>query len=386
LISVFTDSTADEIRRESEKAKRFIEQRIAQQVDVVAAKAARVRDFKRRHMAVLSGEGLTFYERLQAAEGAVSDVERQIAETESLRDNLEKELDETPLYTRAVTEDGSLVPTRREARLAKLRAQLEELSLRYTASHPEVIAKRDTIARVEAQIRAGDNPAPRMVNPMHQKLEMRVREVSSGLAALRSRREAALRDYEALLTQVSTIPGIEDELGTMTRDLEGAEEHLTALEERRQSMEASETVDQETLKLYFRVIEPVRVPVDSVLNGVVQQKALMSVVVFALALGAGGVLAYGVYLLAPPIFSQRALVETTSLPVIGVVSQIQSRGAVIRERMDLASWLTALVLMICALGVVIFFHLYSTYGAEEAEAILHELWTGLANELDREGG
>lgn len=365
LIAAFTESTLAEIRKDSERGTRFIEQQIAAQKEVVAAAAAKVRDFKKQHVNVLSAEGRNFYERLQSAEHAVTEVEREIEETDSRRRSLQNELDRTPAYTRAVGLDGSLIPTPLEARLTDLQEQLAQLRLKYTESHPDVIAARDSIERVEGQIRRGDNPASMVSNPTHQQLELRVREVASELAALDARKNAVLRQRGMLLKEASTLPVIEDELARLTREADAAKKHLAALETRRRSMKMSNTVDQKSLDLYFRVIEPPSVSTSSVLADAWRMKAVMSAAVFAGGLAAAAALAYALYRLAPPVFGQRALIEITGLPVFGVVSRFATRSGIIRERVDFSAWLLLLLLMAGAFGSALLLQRMSVYGAEQ---------------------
>jgi polysaccharide chain length determinant protein (PEP-CTERM system associated) len=363
LISAFTENTLAEIRSDSQRGTRFIEKQIASQKEALAEAEKAVRDFRRQHRDVLSAEGQGFFERLQAGERAVAAAKQEIAETESLRRSLQSQLQETPASTRAGTQGGNFAPTPLELRLNELREKLAQLALKYTESHPDVVATRDNIAQVEAQIRAGQDPAPMMANPTRQQLELRVKEVTGELAALDVSKDAAVRQLEELSKQTSTLPGIEDELMRLTREIETAKAKLKALEERRQSLEMSDSVEQTSLDFYFRVIEPPSVSTASVLAAVWKKKILMSTAVLLGALAGGGGLAYALYILRPPVFSQRALNEITGFPVLGVVSRFATRSTVAKERMELSGLVILLLLMVGAYGAALFMQHGATFGA-----------------------
>jgi polysaccharide chain length determinant protein (PEP-CTERM system associated) len=353
LISAFEESTLNQIRRDSERAQGFIEQQIAEQEYLVASAASKLREFRRKHMSLLSADGRGFFERLQTAERSVADVEREIAEAEAWQRGLQTELDRTPRYTRAAAEDGSLVPTKLEAQATELRQELDELLLRYTEAHPDVVATRDRIRRVETQIREGDNPGPVIVNPVFQQLELRVREARSEIAALEARKKVALRERDAVLEKASTLPKIEDEFAELMREADNARQQLKALEERRRSMQISDTVDRKSLDQYFRVIDPPSVPAAVVLDSVWRKRLVLSAALVPIGMAAGLALAYLLYQLALPFFGRRSLIEVTGLPVLGVVSHFPSRGKLIRERLDFLAWVLSLVLMFGALGAAL---------------------------------
>lgn len=351
LIAVFTESTLAEIRQESERASLFIAEQIREQAEVVEAAAEELRGFRQRNQDVLLGEGQSVFDRLQAAQGAIADVETEIDEALARRRSLQRELDGTPAYVRAADLDGNLVPTPLEERLTGLEEELAQLLLMYTDAHPDVIATKDSIARVEAAIRSGSNPAPMARNETHQQLELRVREVASDLAALEVRQEAALRLRDALVKKISTLPAIEDELAGLNRDVATAKEHLSALEERRQSMEISSDFDQNSLSLYFRVIEPPRVPVSAVNAEVWRNKVLLSGAVLLAAVAAGAALAFALFTLRSPVLGQRAVHELTGLPLFGIVARVSAPAARIRDRLGLAAWVLLVGLLVVPFGV-----------------------------------
>ncbi|MBK1699567.1 XrtA system polysaccharide chain length determinant [Thiococcus pfennigii] len=362
LIQAFRERTLEEIRDESERGKRFIEQQISEQAEAMAAAEEKVREFRQRHLDILSGEGQGFFDRLHAAERAVADVERAIDETTSRRLSIQRELDRTPAFVRAVGPDGSLVPTPLEAKLIELRETLAQLRFKYTESHPDVVAAKESISRVEAAIRSGDNPANMVPNQTYQQLELRLRQTGSDLAALRARKVAALRQHEALAEQVVTQPAIEDELAGMNQDAAAAKERLRDLEKRRQSMETLENLDQKSLQLYFRVIEPPSVPAAAVLADVWRKKVRLSVAVLAAAGAAGVALALVLLQLQSPIRGQHSLRGLTGLPVFGVVSRSPTRATLLRERFGLTGWALSLVFLVVAFGANLLLQNASLYG------------------------
>src|SRR5690606_36925986 len=121
-------------------------------------------------------------------------------------------------------------PNSIDARIRDYRLQLDRLMLEYTERHPDVIAVREGLSRLEAQ-RSAQLQAFGLVdtdqqvsslgaNPIYQAVQIAINEAEVEIATLRADvgdRSRKLNDLRAL---VNEVPEVEAELARLNRDYE----------------------------------------------------------------------------------------------------------------------------------------------------------------------
>ena len=244
-----------------------------------------------------------------------------------------------------------------DARIQALQAKLDELLLKYTEQHPDVIELKRTIAALEEQKRkeleamaaaAPGEPAP-SANPVRQQLKLALAEADATVAALRVRVQTYERKLARLRSLVDTIPKVEAELKRLTRDYAVTKRNYEQLLARRESAKISEEAQQTADDVKFRVIDPPRVPLEPVGPNRV---LLMST---ALGIGVAAGLAFALLLtqLRPTFDTRRALRQATGLPVLGGVMLVQTLAQRMRRRMEVAGFALAALLLVLAYGGVL---------------------------------
>ena len=363
IITAFIENTQAEIRRDAERANIFIEKQIQEYQEQLTAAENNLREFKRKHVAVLPERGGSFFQRLQAATSTVRDVDLQIEEAQTRRNELQRQLEMTPAVQRAASTDGAPVLTLVETRLFDMQKRLDESLLRFTEAHPDVIEARASIAELERQRQIElRSDAPRSAvasNPVYQQLELALGEIERELAGLQTKRAAYQNRVQELQQQVATLPVVEDELGRLNRHHEITKNNYQDLLSRKQSMEISKNVEQSSEGEKFRVIDPPNVAVDSIRNAFRLQNLMLITGVLAAGLGGGLGLAFLLSKFRPAVYSQRALSEFTGLPVFGVIPRVSTRSTYFRGILGLLSFAVVGVTMLLAYGAVLFVQLSS---------------------------
>lgn len=353
LIDAFSENTLAQIREDAERAMAYIGEQIETRKAQIVQAETRLRDFRRRHAGMLSSGTEGYFGRLYAAEEQLSNVDLAIRETESRRITLQRQLAETPTRVRAVSPDGAPLPTSLEERLISLRRDLDQALLKYTSRHPTVMELESSLRLLEEELRKGPGPVPTMPNPIHEQLSIRMSDVEGELAELQTKREDYHRRVNELREQMETLPRIEDDLKRLMDEHSTLTENYQALIARRQSIETTKKVsgDNGTVEftddLNFRVIDPPNVPIDSVLESFRKTRVKLVTFVLLAGLGGGAALAYLLFQLRPPVYSQRLLGAITSVPVYGVISQVRTRS------WHLRTWLDAAAFSVCCLMVLI---------------------------------
>ena len=120
---------------------------------------------------------------------------------------------------------------------------MQELLLRYTDKHPEVIALRDTIAGLKqqqaqelAEIAKGGTGSGAIrnlsVNPVHQNTLLQLNQTDVEIAALRGAIAQHELEISRLRTFVNTAPDVEQRFATLNRDYDVTKAQYAALVER----------------------------------------------------------------------------------------------------------------------------------------------------------
>ena len=353
LLDLFIDQTLGESREDSEKAQKFLEEQIKEyQARLEAAELAR-ENFKREHDGFLPDQGGDLYTKLNALSAQLDEAKMTAQDAAHKRDELRNQLNsETPLLAEG---GGEVNPI--DQRIQALQAKLDELLLRFTKGHPEVIAVKNSIAELEKQkleqrkaSKSGaQGPTAHEANPVFQQMKLSLSEAEANVASLNSRVKYYQDKINSLKTQKDERLHVETELQGLNRDYDTINAQYEDLLKRREKARLSDDLEN-TESVQFKIIDPPQVPSKPSAPNRILFSA--GVLVFSLVIGAG--IAVFLSLLRPTFSSTQKVREITGLPVLGTVSmhwinEIKQRKW--REFLGFTVGFASLVLMF--LGVVV---------------------------------
>lgn len=333
LITVFIESSRSDARMDNSGAQDFLDEQIADYERRLAEAETRLAAFKQRNVDNYPGQTGDYYSRLEQARMDLRGAKLALKEAENRRDQLSRELEgEEPLFF--VSEaSGEIVRTPVDARIQKQRAWLDELSSRYTDQHPEVLQAKSLIARLERQKKQmlaeltkenAGKAAPSFSgvsnSPVYQGMRTMLAETEASIAELQVRVEEFQLRQDQLEEKVNNIPVVETELKQLDRDYQVIAQQHAALLKRRESAMISQSVEQKSNDVSFRVIDPPYVPREPS----EPNKLLLNGVVLFIAVGMGVALALLLSLIKPVVIEPRSLVRLTNLPLLGSVSLVAS--------------------------------------------------------------
>lgn len=361
LLTIFMESTLGESRQDGDTARRFLDEQIAEYEQRLIDAETRLAEFRRDNVGMLPSDRGGYYQRLQGVEGELGETRLRLRETENRRAELARQLERERPSTQ--TAAGASVwdsPTRVDGRIGILQANLDELLLRYTENHPDVISLRKTIADLEQErerelaLRAeamadfdlGSGPQS---SPVAQQIRMSISGADAEIASLKVRVAEFERQRDQLKELVDTIPKIEAEMQRLDRDYNVNRAQHDELLRRRESAQLSKVAEDQGEQVQFRIIDPARLPRDP--SGP-DRPALYSASLFA-GLGGGLGLAFLLAQLRPVFDNRRNLAEITGFPVLGTVSWVRDAAQRARARIELAGFgLAGAMLLLCYGGVV----------------------------------
>ncbi|NJN48329.1 MAG: AAA family ATPase, partial [Candidatus Competibacteraceae bacterium] len=355
LIANFVDKTVEESLRDSQSANRFLEQQIAEQKQKLSAAEAKIADFKRQHADALPEQGVNYFQRVQAAQAAIDDVDLQIIEAEYRRNSLQSQLTEIPATITGASAGTRTVSTATGSRIAALQARLDDLLLKYTEAHPDVIATRRSIKELKKQ---GDTTRSEVIegnaipNPVYQQLKVALSQIESETSVLRARRAEFSRRVQRLQERRETLTQVEAELQALNQEYEFAKQKLDALVARQGPATLSDDVDEAEKEKRFRVIDPPRV--QETWPIIQRNRLTLTTMVLAAGIGGGLGVAFLLSQLWPAVYGRHALYELTGRPVFGAISQVLPHRVRWRKRLDFAAFVVIGTTLLAAHGAALF--------------------------------
>ena len=245
---------------------------------------------------------------------------------------------------------GSLL----DARIQGLYERMDDLLIKYTEKHPDVVEIRILIAeleekREEERLLMDELDVGPADNPVYQQMKMQLAQADATVASMRSRVEEFQRRVNLLQEKVDTIPKIEAELKQLNRDYNVHRANYQTLLERREAANISEQAEISGDQLKFRVVDPPRVPI----NPSAPNRPLLMTLVLVLSIVVGAMLALMLFMLRPTFDRPRTVMEVIGRPVLGGVTMIHNKEWRTRHRQALVAFsLAGIGLLVVYAGVM----------------------------------
>jgi polysaccharide chain length determinant protein (PEP-CTERM system associated) len=271
-----------------------------------------------------------YFAQLQKEVDAAKQAESDLSVALSRRDELAKQLHSNSVISAAGSSGaigrGAGGGSDTLSRIQETQAKLDELLLKYTDKHPDVIATRATLAELKqrrtielANLQRGDASAIASSgagnNPVYQSMQLELNKVDVDIAALRRELVQHQGTVADLRQRLNSAPQVEAEYQQLNRDYDVNKAQYTALLGSYQKARLGERAD-DAGSVRFEIVLPPTSP----LTPVWPKRFLLLGLIWLAALGVGGAIAYGMHTLKPILSSVRAVNELTAFPVLGVVS------------------------------------------------------------------
>jgi len=322
LLTIFMEGPLGDKRKDSDSARRFIDEQLKGYSDKLVAAENAVTEFKRRHQGLMPGDGRGYYVRLSDTRTALRQAALELKEAENSRDAIKKQLagDAEIMSRRGDKGAAKGAYSEIETRIQALEQKLDSLRLTYTEQHPDIVAMVRIIAQLKEQKKAEDKlgkPSPGVPQGLvYEQLTVALATAEANVAAMKVRvAEYGIR-YKELQAVANALPQIEAEYAQLTRDYEVIKTRYDKLLERRESAQISGDVEASDVAMGFRVIDPPQVPLAPIAPN---RPRLMSLVLLA-ALGGGFGIAFLIGQFRMTFSDERMLGEASGLQVLGTIA------------------------------------------------------------------
>lgn len=354
LVSIFVESSLGDTRKDSDTAKKFIDEQIKTYVTKLEEAEKRLKEFRVRNIELQTADGKDMAGQLGTVSSQLSQARLDLREAENARDAAKRQMDAEKSQSANIT-SGSLLQESAlsistpeiDARIDAQKRNLDGLLQRFTEQHPDVAGARRLIIELEAlklkevqELRkaAMANPTAASTNSLaYQELNRMLTTSEVQVAALRARVGEYDTRFNRARELMKTAPQIEAEFAQLNRDYEINKRNYNDLVTRRESATLSGDLDSATGVADFRLIDPPRASP----NPVAPNRLLLMPLALLAALGAGLAVAFIASQLRTVFYDARSLRDAVDLPLLGVVTLVMNEEAVRQEKTDLKKFLGA---------------------------------------------
>jgi polysaccharide chain length determinant protein (PEP-CTERM system associated) len=345
LLSIFVESGLAPKAKDTGQAQRFIEDQIKQYEQKLSEAENRLKEFKLKNIDLNVPQGRDFFGTMATLTESLQEARLLLQEAEKSRDALKQQIvdeeERPPVLVGTLSDSAALIATPElDARIATLTKNLDDMLLRYTDGHPDVLNTRRIIKEAEAQRdqerkrlteeqeRRRRAAGPAGANPVYPQLKLAMAESEAQVARLRARVQEQEQRLEKLRLVARSVPEREAQLTQLNRDYAIQKQNYDALVARRESALMSGEVQAATGVASFRIVDPPQVSPNPVAPN---RKMLIFVALLASVL-AGFAASYFFSLLHPTFHDGRGLKKFTHRPVLGTVSLVPTPETLWRRR------------------------------------------------------
>lgn len=321
-------------RSGSENAQKFLETQIREYENRLQQAEERLAAFKKSNVGLMPTEQGGYFTRLQSEMDAVNTAQSQLAIATSRRDELQRQLRGEAPVAAATGALGVAGPAAANgggdtlSRIAEAQARIDDLLLRFTDKHPDVIAQRETLEALKkrreeeiAALRRGDANAAAASgasrNPVYQSIQLALNQTEVEIASLRRQVSDHQAKVAELRKMLDTMPQVEAEFARLNRDYNVTRENYTALVSRLEKSRLGEEAATSG-SVRFDVIEPP----NAGFRPISPKRSILVLATLVASLALGGGVAFLLHQLKPVFNSVRGLTEATGLQVLGAISMI----------------------------------------------------------------
>lgn len=360
VLNSFVEETLGGKREGTESAQKFLEQEIRELESKLRGAESRLAEFRKANIGLMPTEQGNYFEQLQRETDEADRLENELGVAVQRRNELSRQLRGESIVGAAPAAVQGATGGDTVSRINETQARLDELLLRFTERHPDVVATRATLeelkARREAEVerlRSGDASAVASSgissNPVYQSIQLQLNQADVEIASLRGQLSQRRERAADLRKRMDVAPQVEAEFAQLNRDYDIHQAQYNAMLANYERARLGDRADGAG-SIRFEIVEPP----DSPFGPVSPKRMLLLAGVFAAAIGVGGGFAYLLHLLMPVVGSAPGLAALTDLPVIGVVSSAFPVAMAAKARGELFRFLAAGGVLAALFVIVVF--------------------------------
>jgi polysaccharide chain length determinant protein (PEP-CTERM system associated) len=294
-------------------------------------------------------------------------IQAKQAEIQQLNESIDRDRDRRLALEKQVSDalNGAVDTPASEAKaestldqLEKAKGELRALELRFKPEHPDVIAKRKTVANLETQVQAEaaaglDAPPSKAASPDVVR-QARARTYQQEMAKLDQQIARKQLDLDRLHTvvadyqrRVDSVPGHESEMTSLMRDYETLQKVYATLLSKKEDSKISANLERQQVGEQFKILDPARLPERPYSPNRTRITLIALGIGITLGLALAGFLEYR----DTSLRTEDEIVKMLVLPVVAAIPVMSSIGERRRHRRNL--FLTGMASLMLVAGALV---------------------------------
>lgn len=318
-LSVFIDNTLVDNRAEANEALRFLDSQIRDYMKKLKDSEGAIAKYKKENSKVLPDYAKGFYAHLNDETTRLSDAKLEYAVVQSELTKLKESL-----YNRA---ESTNFASAYDQRISDVQQRLDNALLGYTDAHPNVILARNRIETLKSLKQQEINDFKQMSldnkrdqfdlnsdSPIIQGMQIKISELEGRSFALKVKADNYQQRIDVLVSRIDLIPAVEAHITELNRNYEINKKQYEDLLFRRESASISNSMEEETDNIHFKIIDPPRIATEP--KGPKRLLLLLGVTLAAFGVGVG--LSFLHSQVVPVVLTNIQIAKEMSLPVYGI--------------------------------------------------------------------
>lgn len=365
LLTIFMESNLGEARQEQDSAAQFLEQQKAEYEQRMNEISARLTEFKQKNVNLLPGGSEGYYTRIREGKDRIKATRLELTLLEERLQTTQQQLDgEVPTFglgpeaaVEVAADTGDL-----DRRIQALQLRLDDLNIKYTDRHPDVMQTRETLSSLKAEraqiVAAAQQVAGQQVgagsssldgNPVYQQMRLTMAQLEGDVAA----KKRLLQEYEAQVAEleasIDQVLALESQRSALQSDYDILDKNLNILESRLESARIGRKADSNADNVRFRIVDPPRAPTTP--SG--PNRVLLSSAVLLASLIVGFGVAFLLSQFRPTFDERQMLSDTLGLPVLGSVNMVWTSDQIRARKVRNVSFVLTLSGLLLTFSVVL---------------------------------
>jgi polysaccharide chain length determinant protein (PEP-CTERM system associated) len=365
LLTIFMESNLGEVRKDQDSATQFLEQQKAKYERRMRELETELSRFKQRNVGLLPEGSGGYYDRIRDGKQQIEAIKVELSVLEERLETTRRQVEgEEPSFGLGPPTEAAVGADTAEidGRIRAMQMRLDELNVKYTDRHPDVIQTTKAIdelkndraaivaaARREASASGATNAYNIDKNPIYQQMRISMASLEADVAA----KKRLLAEHETKVAElegsIDKVLALEAERRDLLSDYEIVKKNHGVLETRLESAKLGRKADSTSDNVRFRVVDPPRAPAEP--SG--PNRVLFSSAVLA----AGLLLGFGVAFLMSqfrPTFDERQMLsDSIGVPVLGSVNMVWTSDQVRARKVRNVSFVLTLSGLLLTFGVVL---------------------------------
>ncbi len=355
VITVFIENSIGDSVEDSRAARKFLNRKIEEYEKRLETAEVRRKNFKQENMGLLPSDGRDYFSRMEGAKNKLAQAKLQLKESEKREISLSHGL--------SAQVNALKFKTQYDGRIELLEKKLDDLLLNYTDSHPDVLSMQRLIADLQK------NQAQEMKKRQASGIENNVLKESAAYQNMKASYRQAKAESEALRVRVTVfeeravelkrlaniVPEVEIRLIALNRDYSITKKKYEDFLNRKESALISQSVDQTTESVQFKVLEAPRYEDEPV----GPKRILLSSIILGVGIIFGIVSAFFFSQIRPVVTSGYEVSQLLGLPHLGNVSANDSPAQKRRRGFMVFSYLSLVVVLFACYGLIVSWYLFA---------------------------